>query len=54
MISLSVYLKASGYYHCLTFSIKVLAHGGMNSGGVDNGWWTQEEISLLKSRLTAR
>ncbi len=31
--------------------IKQFAHGGMSSGGVDNGWWTEEGIPLLKSRL---
>ena len=30
------------------------AHGGMSSGGVDNLWWTDTGIPLLKSRLTAR
>ena len=30
------------------------AHGGMSSGGVDNVWWTEEGIPLLKSRLAAR
>ena len=29
------------------------AHGGMSSGGVDNEWWMQEGIPLLKSRLAA-
>ena len=33
--------------------IKQFAHGGMSSGGVDNGWWMDEGIPLLKSRLTA-
>lgn len=33
--------------------IKQFAHGGMSSGGVDNEWWMQEGIPLLKSRLTA-
>lgn len=33
--------------------IRQFAHGGMSSGGVDNGWWTEEGIPLLKSRLTA-
>ena len=33
--------------------IKQFAHGGMSSGGVDNRWWTEEAIPLLKSRLTA-
>ena len=28
-------------------------HGGMSSGGVDNLWWTEEGIPLLKSRLSA-
>ena len=31
--------------------IRQFAHGGMSSGGVDNGWWTEEGIPLLKSRL---
>ncbi len=34
--------------------ISQFAHGGMSSGGVDNEWWMQEGIPLLKSRLTAR
>ena len=29
------------------------AHGGMSSGGVDNLWWIDTGIPLLKSRLTA-
>ncbi len=29
------------------------AHGGMSSGGVDNVWWAEEGIPLLKSRLSA-
>ena len=33
--------------------IKQFAHGGMSSGGVDNRWWMQEGIPLLKSRLAA-
>lgn len=33
--------------------IEQFAHGGMSSGGVDNVWWTEEGIPLLKSRLTA-
>ena len=32
--------------------IKQFAHGGMSSGGVDNEWWMNEGIPLLKSRLT--
>ena len=32
--------------------IKQFAHGGMSSGGVDNLWWTEEGIPLLKSRLS--
>ena len=32
--------------------IKQFAHGGMRSGGVDNLWWMEEGIPLLKSRLT--
>ena len=31
--------------------IKQFAHGGMSSGGVDNEWWMEEGIPLLKSRL---
>ena len=31
--------------------IKQFAHGGMSSGGVDNKWWMEEGIPLLKSRL---
>ena len=34
--------------------IEQFAHGGMSSGGVDNLWWMNEGIPLLKSRLTAR
>ena len=33
--------------------IKQFAHGGMSSGGVDNEWWMNEGIPLLKSRLKA-
>lgn len=29
------------------------AHGGMSSGGVDNLWWLEKGVPLLKSRLTA-
>ena len=32
--------------------IAQFAHGGMSSGGVDNVWWMEEGIPLLKSRLT--
>lgn len=32
--------------------VKEFAHGGMSSGGVDNRWWMEEGIPLLKSRLT--
>ena len=32
--------------------IEQFAHGGMSSGGVDNEWWMQKGIPLLKSRLT--
>ena len=28
------------------------AHGGMSSGGVDNLWWIETGIPLLKSRLS--
>ena len=31
--------------------IQQFAHGGMSSGGVDNLWWIEEGILLLKSRL---
>ena len=31
--------------------IEQFAHGGMSSGGVDNQWWMNEGIPLLKSRL---
>lgn len=31
--------------------IEQFAHGGMSSGGVDNKWWMNEGIPLLKSRL---
>ncbi len=33
--------------------IEQFAHGGMSSGGVDNQWWTEKGIPLLKSRLSA-
>lgn len=33
--------------------IEQFSHGGMSSGGVDNRWWMNEGIPLLKSRLTA-
>ncbi len=33
--------------------IEQFAHGGMSSGGVDNNWWMETGIPLLKSRLTA-
>ena len=33
--------------------IEQFAHGGISSGGVDNQWWMQEGIPLLKSRLAA-
>ncbi len=29
-----------------------LRHSGMRSGNVDNRWWMEEGIPLLKSRLT--
>ena len=32
--------------------VEQFAHGGMSSGGVDNLWWMEEGIPLLKSRLT--
>ena len=31
--------------------IEQFAHGGMSSGGVDNKWWMEEGIQLLKSRV---
>jgi hypothetical protein len=31
--------------------IEQFAHGGMSSGGVDNKWWVNEGIPLLKSGL---
>ncbi len=34
--------------------IAQFAHGGMSSGGVDNLWWMDTGIPMLKSRLTAR
>ena len=34
--------------------IEQFAHGGMSSGGVDNQWWLNEGIPLLKGRLAAR
>ena len=33
--------------------IERFAHGGMSSGGVDNVWWIENGIPLLKSRLAA-
>jgi molybdenum cofactor cytidylyltransferase len=33
--------------------IEQFAHGGMSSGGVDNLWWIDTGIPLLKSRLRA-
>ena len=33
--------------------INQFAHGGMSSGGVDNEWWMETGIPLLKSRLAA-
>ena len=33
--------------------VRQFAHGGMSSGGVDNLWWINEGIPLLKSRLAA-
>ncbi|MBR3383189.1 MAG: MobA protein [Clostridia bacterium] len=32
--------------------VEEFAHGGMSSGGVDNRWWMEKGIPLLKSRLT--
>lgn len=32
--------------------IEQFAHGGMSSGGVDNTWWMEEGIPLLKNGLT--
>ena len=31
--------------------VKQFAHGGMSSGGVDNLWWLDKGIPLLKKRL---
>lgn len=31
--------------------VEQFAHGGMSSGGVDNRWWMEKGIPLLKSRL---
>ena len=33
--------------------IDQFAHGGMSSGHVDNQWWMEGGVPLLKSRLTA-
>ena len=33
--------------------IEQFSHGGMSSGGVDNLWWIDTGIPLLKSRLAA-
>jgi hypothetical protein len=32
--------------------IEQFAHGGMSSGGVDNRWWMEVGIPLLKRRLS--
>ena len=32
--------------------VEQFAHGGLSSGGVDNLWWIEEGIPLLKSLLT--
>lgn len=32
--------------------IEEFAHGGMTSGGVNNRWWVETGIPLLKSRLS--
>lgn len=34
--------------------VEQFKHGGMSSGGVDNLWWKEEGIPLLKSRLSVR
>ena len=34
--------------------IEQFAHGGMSSGGVDNQWWMETGIPLLKRRLAGR
>lgn len=31
--------------------IEQFAHGGMSSGAIDNVWWMEQGIPLLKSRL---
>ena len=31
--------------------VEQFAHGGMSSGGVNNQWWMEKGIPLLKSRL---
>ena len=33
--------------------VEQFAHGGMSSGGIENMWWVETGIPLLKSRLTA-
>ena len=33
--------------------IEQFKHGGMSSGGIDNTWWADNGIPLLKSRLAA-
>lgn len=33
--------------------IKQFAHGGMSSCGVDNRWWMEKGIPMLKNRLAA-
>ena len=44
------YLKEIAEY--MDFAvIEQFAHGGMSSGGVDNMWWTEEGIPMLKDRL---
>ena len=49
------YLSLSGKALTDTYGdfavIRQFAHGGMSSGGVDNQWWMEEGIPLLKSRL---
>lgn len=51
------YLAVSGKEMTDTYGdyaiVEQFAHGGMSSGGVDNLWWIEEGIPLLKSRLAA-
>ncbi len=49
------YLSVSGKPLTDTYGdfavVKQFAHGGMSSGGIDNLWWLDKGIPLLKKRL---